>query len=199
MYLFFSFYKYCAGYSQREREYSSCLLEFTFYLGNNHRNIMLLGFFPTVFFFTINSFLHDCFCLSHHFLSLECPETWSNFPGGSGGKASAYNARDLGSIPGSGRSPGEGNGNPLQYSCLENSTGLSSGSRIYITVLGFCSELQTGNKSLLIIISTWKSNGYLTCHLCEGLKKMPTSDLTHLQSRVETPFPWKWTDLVSHF
>ena len=35
-------------------------------------------------------------------------------------KASAYNAGDLGLIPGSGRSPGEGNGNPLQYSCLEN-------------------------------------------------------------------------------
>ena len=41
-------------------------------------------------------------------------------PGGSDGKASAYNAGDPGSIPGSGRSPGEGNGNPLQYSCLEN-------------------------------------------------------------------------------
>ena len=36
-------------------------------------------------------------------------------------KVSAYNAGDLGSIPGLGRSPGEGNGNPLQYSCLENS------------------------------------------------------------------------------
>ena len=44
------------------------------------------------------------------------------FPGGSDGKASACNAGDLGSIPGLGRSPGEGNGNPLQYSCLENST-----------------------------------------------------------------------------
>ena len=42
------------------------------------------------------------------------------FPGGSEVKASACNAGDLGSIPGSGRSPGEGNGNPLQYSCLEN-------------------------------------------------------------------------------
>ena len=42
------------------------------------------------------------------------------FPGGSDGKESACNAGDLGSIPGSGRSPGEGNGNPLQYSCLEN-------------------------------------------------------------------------------
>ena len=43
----------------------------------------------------------------------------TNFPGGSDGKASAYNAGDPGSIPGSGRSPGEGNGNLLQYSCLE--------------------------------------------------------------------------------
>ena len=43
------------------------------------------------------------------------------FPGGSDGKVSACNAGDLGLIPGSGRSPGEGNGNPLQYSCLENS------------------------------------------------------------------------------
>ena len=42
------------------------------------------------------------------------------FPGGSEVKASASNAGDLGSIPGLGRSPGEGNGNPLQYSCLEN-------------------------------------------------------------------------------
>ena len=43
-----------------------------------------------------------------------------DFPGGSDSKASVYNAGDLGSIPGSGRFPGEGNGNPLQYSCLEN-------------------------------------------------------------------------------
>ena len=42
------------------------------------------------------------------------------FPGGSGGKASACNAGDWGSIPGSGRSTEEGNGNPLQYSCLGN-------------------------------------------------------------------------------
>ena len=39
---------------------------------------------------------------------------------GSDIKVSVYNAEDLGSIPGSGRFPGEGNGNPLQYSCLEN-------------------------------------------------------------------------------
>ena len=41
-------------------------------------------------------------------------------PGGSEAKASACNVGDLGSIPGSGRSSGEGNGNPLQYSCLGN-------------------------------------------------------------------------------
>ena len=42
------------------------------------------------------------------------------FPGGSDGKESACGAGDLGLIPGSGRSPGGGHGNPLQYSCLEN-------------------------------------------------------------------------------
>ena len=47
-------------------------------------------------------------------------EFTSQLPGGSDGKASACNEGDLGSIPGSGRSPGEGNGNPLQHSCLEN-------------------------------------------------------------------------------
>jgi len=45
--------------------------------------------------------------------------TW-NFPGSSDGKGSAYNAGDPSLIPGSGRSSGEENGNPLQYSCVEN-------------------------------------------------------------------------------
>ena len=49
----------------------------------------------------------------------ELTVSWG-LPGGSEVKASAWNMGDLGSIPGSGRSPGEGNGNPLQYSCLEN-------------------------------------------------------------------------------
>ena len=48
------------------------------------------------------------------------PPSQRDFPGGSDGKASVYNAGDPGSIPGLGRSPGEGNGNPLQYPCLEN-------------------------------------------------------------------------------
>ena len=58
----------------------------------------------------------------HHLLGFEIAqlESFMDFPGGSDGKASAYNAEGLGLIPGSGRSSGEGNGNPLQYSCLEN-------------------------------------------------------------------------------
>ena len=62
---------------------------------------------------------HDLSVSLHHHCHLN-PS--GGFPGSSGGKESAYNAGDLGSIPGSGRSPGEGNGNPLQYPCLENPT-----------------------------------------------------------------------------
>ena len=51
---------------------------------------------------------------------LPSPFTVQGVPGGSELKVSASNAGDLGSIPGSGRSPGEGNGNPVQYYCLEN-------------------------------------------------------------------------------
>ena len=56
---------------------------------------------------------------------VSCIAGWffTNFPRSSVSKASASNAGDLGSVPESGRSPGEGNGNPLQYSCLENPRG----------------------------------------------------------------------------
>ena len=55
-----------------------------------------------------------------HYPSLFAGGLGRGYPGGSEVKAFACNAGDLGLIPGSGRSPGEGNGNPLQYSCLEN-------------------------------------------------------------------------------
>ena len=51
----------------------------------------------------------------------EADDTHLHFPGGSDGKESACNAGDTGLIPGLGKSPGEENGYPLQYSCLENS------------------------------------------------------------------------------
>ena len=56
-----------------------------------------------------------------------------DFPGGSDAKESICNARDLGSIPGLGGSPGEGNSNSLQYSCLENSMDREGW---WVTVLG---------------------------------------------------------------
>ena len=56
-------------------------------------------------------------CLAFFMVQLSHP---LGFPGGSEVKAPASNEGDLGLIPGSGRSPGEGNGNPLQYSCLKN-------------------------------------------------------------------------------
>ena len=56
----------------------------------------------------------NCDKLTHTYLLM-------GFPGSSDGKVSACNVEDPGSIPGLERSPGEGNGNPLQYSCLENS------------------------------------------------------------------------------
>ena len=64
-----------------------------------------------------------------HFLALE-----------SDGKMSAYNAGGLGSIPGLGRSPTAGNGNPLQYSCLENSV---DGGAWWATVHGVAKESDT--------------------------------------------------------
>ena len=74
----------------------------TFWLGR--RETCLLNFFP-------RSIIHAINLISNV----------SSFPGGSEVKTSACNVGDLGSIPGSGRSPREGNGNPLQYFCLENS------------------------------------------------------------------------------
>ena len=87
-------------------------------------NLVKLGRFYFLFFCLfpegecwkrlINLFIHE---FSHSFNKYLI---WVYFHGGSDGKASAYSAGDLGSIPGLGGSPGEGNGNPLQYPCLEN-------------------------------------------------------------------------------
>jgi len=71
------------------------------------------------------------------------------FPGSLDGKASAYNEGDPGSIPGSERSPGEGNGNPLQYSCLENPMDRGSW---WATVHGVAkSRTRLSNFSLLLL------------------------------------------------
>ena len=73
-------------------------------LDKRYQNLGVVALWPVPY----QPLLDDCLCPNR------------DFPGDSDGKASVYNARDPGSIPGSGRSPGEGNGNTLQYSCLEN-------------------------------------------------------------------------------
>ena len=85
--------------------------------------------YPHVCLFTIKSTLCR---LSFLLLPLGRPNP-HGIAGGSEVKASACNAGDLGSIPGSGTSPGEGNGNPLQYSCLENPM---DGGALWVTVHG---------------------------------------------------------------
>jgi len=68
---------------------------------------------PVLYFHLISKY-------GSHLMPLHLIPFALGFPGGSVGKESACNAGDSGSIPPSGRSPGEGNGNPLQYSCLGN-------------------------------------------------------------------------------
>ena len=77
-----------------------------------------LASFPTFQIFDVSTWIWSSVSLGG-FLR-DCILVFKGFPGGAEVKASASNVGDLGSIPGSGRSPGEGNGNPLQYSCLEN-------------------------------------------------------------------------------
>ena len=86
------------------------------------------------------------------------------FPGGSEDKASACHAGDQGSIPGLGRSPGAGNGNPLQYSCLENPMGRGAWpatvhevAKSWTRLSKFTSYL-SGKKALLV--GTKKGLGY---------------------------------------
>ena len=75
------------------------------------------------------------FCVNIHNLGLP-----ADFPGGSDGKESACNSGELDSIPGLGRSPGEGNDNPLKFSCLENSMDRRAW---WATVHGVAKELDT--------------------------------------------------------
>ena len=79
-------------------------------------------------------------------------------PGGSVGKESAYNAGELGSIPGLGRSPGEGNGYPLQYSCLENPMGREAWQAIVhgVTKVGHNLATKPPSLSLYFIYSVLK-------------------------------------------
>ena len=69
----------------------------------------------------VNLLYNHRFCLLNYLILLTTLLVHKGFPGGSDGEVFACYVGDLGSTPELGRSPGEGNGNPLQYSCLENS------------------------------------------------------------------------------
>ena len=74
-------------------------------------------------------------------------------PGGSDGKESACNAGDLGLIPGLGRSPGEGNGHPLQSSCLENSMDRGAGKTQSMGPQGLDTTEQLSLLSLFLLLA----------------------------------------------
>ena len=86
------------------------------------------------------------------------------FPGGSDDKAPACNTGDQGSIPGLGRSPGEGNGNPLQYPCLENSMNRGAG---WATVHGVAkSQTRLSNFTFTFSIQSLKMVFKKAKHVC---------------------------------
>ena len=106
--------------------------------------------------------------------------TFMDFPGGSDGKASVYNAGDLGSSPELGRSPGEGNSNPLQNSCLENPM---DGGAWWATVHGV-----TKSQTWLSDFTFWLlsvTHSHLT--LCNPMDCSPQASSVHeiLQTRIQ--------------
>ena len=97
---------------------------------------------------------HILFSQDSYLAIEECVLNMS-FPGGSDSKDAACNAGDLGLIPGFGRSPGEGNGNPLQYSCLENSMDRS--------LAGPCSCKESDMTARLTLLLSFIDPGFLCC------------------------------------
>ena len=129
--------------------------------------------------------------LKDYFQYLMLPTHWSlvisylylcsGFPGGSDAKASLYNVGDLCSIPGLGRFPGKGNGNPLQYSCLENSMDRGAWQA---TVHGVakdwrwlsdwaCTHIDTQQSCVLSKVAGGFSEAF-SCKPCRGHSAWPT-------------------------
>ena len=111
-----------------------------------------------------------------------------DFPGGSDGKASAYNAGDQGSIPGWGRSPGEGNGKPLQYSCLWN---LIDRGAWWATV---CGVAKSGTRLRWLNMHTYQTYILQTCKISsledEGNKPWESQVICSRSHR-----SWIWWEL----
>ena len=128
--------------------------------------VFIFKFFIINILSTCPILIEELSTLNHKFLDLmkRASFQFHNFPGGSDGKASAYNLGDPGLIPGSGRSPGEGNGNPLQYSCLESPM---DGGAWWATVRGVTrSHTRLSDLFFLFQIERFpssESNAYFSC------------------------------------
>ena len=112
-----SWLHYCLGAGESIKGWKESKSQWRFSF--SHRPILCLSIYPSILFIYLWMYLY--FYISHPFNLWPVPGIVLGFPGGSDGKESTCNAGDLGSIPRLGRSPGEGNGYPMQYSCLENS------------------------------------------------------------------------------
>ena len=106
---------YCLGKQHLKAFYLFCPFSSPFHIGGKFKITIGSVFIElSVPYFKL--------CIDHKYPShLPLVRLIQGFPGGSDGKESTHNTGDLGLIPGLGRSPGEGNDNPFQYSCLENS------------------------------------------------------------------------------
>ena len=96
-------------------------------------------------------FTHTMFLVQIQFIS-----QYTCFPGDSDSNESACRAGDLGSIPGSGRSPGEGNGYPLYYSCLENSLDRGAWQAMVHGVANSQTRLKQLNTAHSTLFSSWQ-------------------------------------------
>ena len=137
---------------------------------------------------------HELQCTKVPFPLLS-PRICSNF--GWDSKAAAYNAGDPGSIPGSGRSTGEGNGNPLQYSCLEKSHG--QGNLVGYSPWGH-KESDTTERLHLCLLSQWcKSNHLLLCLPLLFLPSVfPSIRVFSSESAVHIRWPKDWNFSLSN-
>ena len=105
------------------------------------------------------------------------------FPGSSAGKESTCDTRDLGLIPGLGRSPGGGNGNPLQYFCLENPHGQRSLAGYSLWV---CKESDTTERLRTVLFTILKRSG--ACQATQGSRGKHQGQLDRKKKRAKVFF-----------
>ena len=116
--------------------------------------------------------VHTCMCIFFFFARVF---GLGGFPGGLYGKESAYSAGALGSVPGLGRSPGEQNGNPLQYSCLENPMDREAWWAIVHGVTKSQIWLNNQHKSIFFLIFYLFILAVLVLRFCTGFSLVVTS------------------------